>query len=1176
MEITKEILSLTVKNNRGVFSVFRVTRGKLVSIYDSPEVLKSVYHSNCEKDAEYRNDAFTMVIESDRPRVAAAISELLCGDKSAAGVNYRVLTEGGGTAWMRANINLEGTMDGDPVITVFFSNISNDLSVLDNAIFDIYVIDRYTHELFYANNNAVVHAGGESYVGRTCYSYVHGLSAPCPQCVLKSMSGGAGKKEQCYFENADKWFSMTCRETSWLGQPSVAIYGVDITDKVKKRMDLELDKESLETILKNIPVGVGVSIVNGNKVVSNVTNPQMARLFGIPHSNVSPSDHVTILQRIHKSDLEMVKSEQHRLVNPGACVSYSFRYMVEGGTRMRWYTANAHSLAQPDGSVAIYASLIDITSSKEAEAEIARSRKMYEAAAELAGLGIWIYDVKSHRITLSDSKATRKLREQFSLPKVIENVPFGEKELIDERDYKKYCDIYAAIDGGAQSATCEYWYKNAPGTPPRCERILYTTVFGSDGEPVFAYGIGQDITVQKLAEEKYDHSIKELIEADPLASWTVRIDLTGGACDCVCCSFPGSDSWAGLKTADEFFGDMAGRISDSAIREQFAASVDRQKLIDCLWQRADHLSFEYPVTGEGGCTFWESIYIKLMANPHTSAVECIIYARDITKEREQKLLESILVGAEYDSIGLIRVKTGTFELHTFAMGDPNAVLGASSNYEEGCRAAARLYVAPDDRETFLTNASIPRITRMLRHNKSYFFTIYNLVGDAKQAKKFTYYYLDESRDTILATMEDVTGVMERDALTGIYNRAGFMRRAGRIISRSRDSECFAVLFFNIRGFKAINELFGASGGDRVLRQSALALRDSSLRPLVVARMEADHFVCLVRRENLDLDVLSCLSRRTYEQNGKQFSFYWRCGIYFTDDKSVSVSSMCDRAKIAKEQIRDDFTKPYAIFDESMQKMFLVKKELTSELSGAISSRQFLVYYQPVFCAKTGALASAEALVRWVHPTLGMISPSLFIPVFEENGYISKLDLFVEKSVMAFQQRRVSGGGSFVPVSINLSRMDFYDNNMISELLDDLKNARLPGGLSRIEVTESAFASLREMGVGVLSSIRSHDAAILMDDFGSGYSSFGTMLDFDIIKLDMSFVKQIGKSDKADGIIRAMIAMAHSFGAEVIGEGAETSEQVEFLKKEGCDYIQGFYFSRPLPEAEFAELLDSQK
>jgi len=805
-----------------------------------------------------------------------------------------------------------------------------------------------------------------------------------------------------------------------------------------------------------------------------------------------------------------------------------------------------------------------------------RNWQMYVTATELADLCVWEYDLETKRLVMSDNMATRRLRQEYGFSKVMENVPESEADTIDEKDYPAYCEMYRQLAEGALTASCDYWYKTKPGQKPRCERIVYTTVSNGTGKRRYAYGVGQDITARKLEERSYSYLYNQLSEAMTQAIGASHLNLTQNRCLNVKSPDPVLLQRRKSDTVDGYFKSVAADIADEAIRKDFVQRVDREKLLRDFQDGQRQFVVEYPMLFLNGDEHWVRTTLTMLQNPDTACVELTAFALDITGERLLNRIEGLLLEKEYECVGLINLKKRTLTIHTCVMCDCVFEIGKAYPLDEGTAMAVDRFVAPEYRELFLNNVAPAHLKAMLEEQDSYFFTGYRQdQGRRMRLKKFTFYYLDENRDTILATTEDVTRVLEEDALTGEHTRAGFIERATGIIRKSGDDDFFAILFFNIRGFKAINELFGPEGGDRVLRQSAAILKGSVLRPLLVGRVEADHFVCLIRQENLDYGELTRMCHRTYAENGKRYSFYWRCGIYLVRDKTASVSGMCDRAKLAKEQIRDDFVKPYAIFDESMRETFVARKELTSEMQQALENREFKVYYQPIFDARTGKIASAEALVRWEHPHRGIISPGIFIPAFEENGYISQLDLFMERSVKAFQEERIARGCFAVPVSVNLSRMDFYDNRVMTAIMEDVEQSPLPKGFTRFEVTESAFASLSEDSGGLLDCMGRLGAAILIDDFGSGYASYGTMLEFsfDIIKLDMGFVQKIGQNPKSEKIIHSMIDMAHYLDAQVIAEGVETREQLDFLVAQGCDYIQGFYFSRPLPQDEFEKLLN---
>ena len=411
----------------------------------------------------------------------------------------------------------------------------------------------------------------------------------------------------------------------------------------------------------------------------------------------------------------------------------------------------------------------------------------------------------------------------------------------------------------------------------------------------------------------------------------------------------------------------------------------------------------------------------------------------------------------------------------------------------------------------------------------------------------------------------------QDALTGGYNRCGFIRRVENVLYNVASSKDYVLMFFDIKNFKATNELFGTDGGDGVLKEFYARI-NAIFQPEVSGRLDADHFICLAKRDSIDLDTLPAKLKINVQLNGRSMKLYGYCGIYNLEEDDVNVSAMIDRAKLAEESILHDHVLPYAFFDDSMRRGYMDRVELLAEYETALQNEEFKVYYQPVVEAATGNLVSAEALVRWIHPQRGMVSPAVFIPALESSGQISRLDWYVAEHVYKTILRSYRENFPMVPVSVNLSWMDFYDDSLMDDLMDLFQGGSLRRGDMCLEITETSYAALESDRAGILEQLRSAGVKILLDDFGSGYSSFGMLkrYDFDVLKLDMTFTRQIEASPKVRTIITGILEMVHHLGIKVVAEGAETREQVDFLQSNDCDYIQGYYFSKPLPEAEFLE------
>ena len=552
-----------------------------------------------------------------------------------------------------------------------------------------------------------------------------------------------------------------------------------------------------------------------------------------------------------------------------------------------------------------------------------------------------------------------------------------------------------------------------------------------------------------------------------------------------------------------------------------------------------------------------------------------IYREDLHK----KILEQ-LVQREYDYICVIDVKKQTVYVDADILGAEWNWTGKELNYYDARDLLIEAFLDNNDSRDYRHSSDIPYIVERLEQQEEYSFMFhFDVPGQRRNKKQWKFSYLNREEGLILTTLKDVTILLEQDHLTGEANRYGFIRRARQVI-RDTQLQCqFAIMYFNIKGFKAINELFGTEGGDLALREVVRTIHQSKLYPYAIGRVEADHFVCLVDAANINYENLKEQLHQVLTIQQRSMDVYAVCGIYMIPEheRMESVSNMCDRARIAKDYIEDEYVQPYAVFDASMSSSYMERNDALRDLSHALEKKEFHVYYQPVYDAFSGEIASAEALVRWIREDGTMVSPGIFVPSLEDSGRISQMDLFVERSVFSFLEERYHKGQFIVPVSVNMSQMDFFDKDMMASVFVDVSNTDLPVDYTRIEVTETAYSMVASNNRNVLLNMKNIGVKFYLDDFGSGYSSFSTIrdYDFDVVKLDMGFVQKIGTTARANAVIQAIIDMAHAIGSKVVAEGAETKEQVDALRDMKCDYIQGYYFSKPLSEEEFEALLNEQ-
>ena len=385
---------------------------------------------------------------------------------------------------------------------------------------------------------------------------------------------------------------------------------------------------------------------------------------------------------------------------------------------------------------------------------------------------------------------------------------------------------------------------------------------------------------------------------------------------------------------------------------------------------------------------------------------------------------------------------------------------------------------------------------------------------------------------------------------------------------------YDIVYLDISCFKAINDLFRIEMGNLILKTAAYYFKVIMGERGLCARIEADHFALCLPASQLNIDKLLAGLDNTVQSLGISHNILFYAGIYPVDNAFLPVDQMCDRAHMALNRVKGNYMTRYAYYDKSMRDLMLEEQMIVRDMEFALQEGQFCIYMQPVYNLRTNRIVSAEALVRWNHPTNGMISPGKFIPVFERNGFIVRLDRFVWEEACRFLRAQKDRGDKVVPVSVNVSRLNFYNPDLIEFLMQLVKKYELETWMLKLEVTESAYTDNPHQLMMVVRELRLHGFPVLMDDFGSGYSSLNMLKDLpvDVLKIDMGFVREIERSGRASAIIRSIVSMAQDLDMGIVMEGVETKPQVDFLGSIGCEEIQGYYFSRPLPEKEFDGLL----
>ncbi len=413
--------------------------------------------------------------------------------------------------------------------------------------------------------------------------------------------------------------------------------------------------------------------------------------------------------------------------------------------------------------------------------------------------------------------------------------------------------------------------------------------------------------------------------------------------------------------------------------------------------------------------------------------------------------------------------------------------------------------------------------------------------------------------------------IDHDALTGISNRESFYRKTEELMHASPETP-FVVIMIDIDRFKVINDMFGKEVGDQILISIAEGLETMLGSRGTCARMEADHFAACMPQDMLEMEHIIEVFNRGLRCQNLDFNIQLSYGIYTVRNINTPVNHMCDRAMMALRTIKGNALRRYAYYDDHLRQTLLAENAILDEMNYALQQGQFALYLQPVFTVDTQQPVFVEALVRWQHPEKGVIQPNQFIPLFERNGFITKLDYYVWEHACALLSKWKVYQYN-LPISVNISRIDLYSTHLCDDLQMLVHKYNIEPSSLRLEITESAYNKDPDELLLTINRLRSMGFVVLMDDFGSGYSSLNVLMDMpvDIIKLDMRFIAKLNTNPRAASVLTSIVRMTKWLNMPVIAEGVENLDQLAFLRSIGCDMAQGFLLAKPLDVASYTQL-----
>lgn len=433
---------------------------------------------------------------------------------------------------------------------------------------------------------------------------------------------------------------------------------------------------------------------------------------------------------------------------------------------------------------------------------------------------------------------------------------------------------------------------------------------------------------------------------------------------------------------------------------------------------------------------------------------------------------------------------------------------------------------------------------------------------------------------ILKSKKSIKEIAFEDPITHYENWNSFLKSATNNLRDNKNTD-YAIVSMDMNKFKLINDIYGYDKGNDILIFIANIIHRDLDKGEVFTRITADNFFLMLKYKKDDeivnrmISIMNDINKYNLDGNN---TYYLDVvfGIYRITDKDMSLSLMCDKADIARKNVKESQSRNYEFYDESSRYKMIREKEIENTMESALDKGEFHVFLQPKYELSNNTIAGAEALVRWVHPEKGIIPPDNFIPIFERNGFIIKLDYFMFEQVCAQIRRWLDEGQREITISVNLSRVHLREMNFIKRYKELVKEYNVPPHLIEIELTESLVFDNMDILADVILQLKEIGFSTSLDDFGTGYSSLNLLKEIpvDVLKLDREFFNKPKDENRSNTVVSGVIAMAKSLNIVTVSEGVEDKPQVEFLRKAGCDMVQGYVFAKPMPISEFEKLIRS--
>ena len=726
-----------------------------------------------------------------------------------------------------------------------------------------------------------------------------------------------------------------------------------------------------------------------------------------------------------------------------------------------------------------------------------------------------------------------------------------------------------------------------------CAKIERAPLNSSDGSVAGVYGIIRDLIDARKARADYDRVLARLFDLAPDTHAALLFDVDRWSLADARISPMGKGVVPESGSVFDYQRNCLEHILEADDVRALVAALSPESIRDLYRDEQGDLLYEYVRAMPDGSRRKMRDEARIFTHPENGHLMAAVIVRDLGMPAlrsaslageaplpayEELRTAQMLIGklaAEFEFVALMDAKTGMLKVLSNKSSKLPELPGVKLSYPDFYADYFRDLVIRSETEDCVARMSLHSIKTALACDSKYELSYSIYQGDEIRRKKWRFTYLSNARDTIVYLRSDDNDayMMQFNPITGLYNRYTFYREARRMIDRN-PNEDFVIACFDMDNFHIFNDLYGIEAGNHLLSSIKELLRTIGSEKTIYGHIEADHFACIMSRDEFDLAPEVARINAWLRQNCPDFDFSPKIGVYFVDDPSLDIVVMCDRALMALNSIKKIYGVHLAHYCESMRIKLLNEQSIVNDMGSALKNGEFGVYFQPQYDFLSGKMTGAEALLRWFHPKKGILTPGAFLSIFESNGFITQIDKRVWELVCARLHRWIKMGLDVMPISVNVSRMDIYDPEICMTLKRLIDKYDLYPTLLRLEITETVYMKDPKQLIETVSKLRSMGFIVEMDDFGSAYSSLNMLKDVpvDVLKLDMAFLNNSSGGARGDGILRAVVDMAHKLSVPLVAEGVETEAQANYLASIGCKYMQGYYFSRPMPADEFEKRL----